>query len=150
MDEENKKKTILYITVPMLKRKNKTLKQRINQHVFNQGDICCTEDIDKKTVIEEIFSLYREIAMSPDEYLDSVNNDLLVFVGYKVDLEKRKDVEGVQLWNKINRNMLTNKQLDETKIIKLMKDLPLYYLLAFLGNAYYKLKVKQALDLEFS
>jgi hypothetical protein len=36
--------------------------------------------------------------------------------------------------------MFVNKKLDETKIIELLNEVPLYYLLSFLGYAYYKYK----------
>jgi hypothetical protein len=36
--------------------------------------------------------------------------------------------------------MYINKKLDKTKIIKILHEVPLYYLLSFLGYAYYRYK----------
>jgi len=74
----------------------------------------------------------------PDEYLNYLNNDLVKFIGYLVDLKKNKDNEGVKLWNEIDKKMYQNKMVDQTKIEKLLKDVPLYFLLSFLGYASYK------------
>lgn len=123
--------------------KNKTLKDKINKYICKKKDICCEDDINRKEAIEDIFTLYSEIAeymYEKDEYLSYINNDLIKFIGYKIDLVKINDHEGIKLWNKINNKMLMNKQLDKTKIIKLLYEVPLYYLLSFLGYAYYKYK----------
>jgi hypothetical protein len=40
---------------------------------------------------------------------------------------------------KINK-MYINKKLDKTKIIEILHEVPLYYLLSFLGYAYYRYK----------
>jgi hypothetical protein len=74
----------------------------------------------------------------PDEYLNYINNDLVKFIGYKVDLKKNKDIEGVKLWNEINKRMYENKLINEQKIEMLLHDVPLYFLLSFLGYASYK------------
>ena len=122
------------------------MKNKINKYIYKKEDICCEDDIDRNLVIQDIFILYREIAefmLEKDEYLSYINNDLVKFIGYKIDLEKNNDNQGVRLWNKINRKMFVNKKLDETKIIELLKEVPLYYLLAFLGTAYYKYKINK-------
>uniref|UniRef100_A0A6C0LE73 Uncharacterized protein n=1 Tax=viral metagenome TaxID=1070528 RepID=A0A6C0LE73_9ZZZZ len=130
-------------TKKKFRRNKKTLKNKINKYICRKTDICCEDDIDRNVVIENIFMLYREIAefmYEKDEYLAHINNDLVKFIGYRIDLEKNNDNKGVRLWDKIDRKMYVNKKLDETKIRELLKEVPLYYLLAFLGTAYYKYK----------
>jgi len=125
------------------RHKNKTLKKLINKYIFKKRDICCEDDINRKLVIDDIFALYIEIAdfmYEKDEYLSYINNDLLIFIGYKNDLEKKHDSKGIKLWDFINSKMYINNKIDQTKIIELLNELPLYYLLSFLGNAYYKYK----------
>jgi hypothetical protein len=72
------------------------------------------------------------------EYLNYINNDLVKFIGYKVDLKKNKDVEGIKLWNQLDKLMYENKVVNEEKIERLLYDVPLYFLLSFLGYASYK------------
>ena len=74
----------------------------------------------------------------PDEYLNYINNDLVKFIGYKVDLKKNKDIEGVKLWNEIDKRMYENKLINEQKIEMLLHDVLLYFLLSFLGYASYR------------
>ncbi len=74
----------------------------------------------------------------PDEYLNYINNDLVKMIGYKVDLKKNKDIEGVKLWNELDKKMYENKVVNEQKIELLLESVPLYFLLSFLGYASYK------------
>lgn len=114
-------------------KRNKTLRHKINKYICKK-DICCEEDVDRKMAIDHIFILYTEIASfmnEQDEYLSYINNDLVKFIGYKVDL--KKDKEGLKLWNEIDRNTSSKE-----KIIEFLNKVPLYYLLSFLGYAYYK------------
>lgn len=132
------------------KGNKKTLKNKINRYICKKKDICCEDDIDRNLAIQDIFILYREIAefmQEKEEYLSYINNDLVKFIGYRIDLEKNNDNKGVRLWDKIDRKMYVNKKLDEAKIIEFLHEVPLYYLLAFLGTAYYKYKInKDILD----
>jgi hypothetical protein len=125
------------------RRNKKTLKNKINRYICKKKDICCEDDIDRKLAIQDIFALYHEIAefmYEKDEYLSYINNDLTKFIGYKIHLEKKNDNEGVRLWKEIDGKMFVNKKLGETKIIELLNEVPIYYLLSFLGYAYYKYK----------
>jgi hypothetical protein len=82
-----------------------------------------------------------------DEYLSYIGNDLLVLIGYKIDLETKNDNEGIRLWNKIKNKITLNKTSNKEKIIEVLNEVPLYYLLSFLGYAYYKYKInKDILD----
>jgi len=121
--------------------KNKTLKNKIHKYICKKKDICCEEDIDRKIVIEKIFECYKKIAefmYEKDLYLEYINNDLLIFIGYSIELKNKKDTEGLNLWNEIDKKMFKNNNLDESNIKSLLEDLPLYYLLSFLGYACYR------------
>jgi hypothetical protein len=129
--------------------KNKTLKNKLNKYIF-KNDICCQDNIDRKIAIQDIFRLYSEIASfmyEKNEYLSYINNDLLVLIGYKIDLETKNDNEGIRLWNKIDGKITVNKTPSKDKIIELLNEVPLYYLLSFLGYAYYRYQInKDILD----
>jgi hypothetical protein len=121
--------------------KRKTLKNKIHKYISKKQDICCENDIDRKIVIEQIIENYKSICKKmnePDEYLNYINNDIVKFIGYLVDLKKNKDNEGVKLWNEIDKKMYQNKMVNEKKIENLLQDVPLYFLLSFLGYASYK------------
>ena len=121
--------------------KNKTLKNKIHKYICKKKDICCEEDIDRKVVIEKIFERYKKIAefmYEKDLYLEYINNDLVLFIGYAIELKNKKDTEGLSLWNEIDKKMYKNNKLDESNIKSLLVDLPLYYLLSFLGYACYR------------
>lgn len=118
----------------------KTLKNKIHKYI-SKKDICCEGDIDRKIVIGQIIKKYIIICKNmnePDEYLNYINNDLVKFIGYNIDLKKNKDTEGLRLWNEIDKKMYKNKKVNQTKIEKLLLDVPLYFLLSFLGYASYK------------
>jgi len=127
------------------RKNNKTLKNKINKYIF-KNDICCEDDADRKIIIQDIFALYSEIASfmyEKDEYLSHIGNDLLKLIGYKIDLETKNDNEGVRLWNKINSKITLNKTSNKEKMIEVLNEVPLYYLLSFLGYAYYKYKINK-------
>jgi len=127
------------------RKNNKTLKNKINKYIF-KNDICCEDDVDRKIIIQDIFALYSEIASfmyEKDEYLSHIGNDLIKLIGYKIDLETKNDNEGVRLWNKINSKITLNKTSNKEKMIEVLNEVPLYYLLSFLGYAYYKYKINK-------
>lgn len=119
----------------------KTLKHKIHKYISKKQDICCENDIDRKVVIQQIIEKYKIICKNmnePSEYLNYINNDLVKFIGYESDLKKNKDNEGVKLWNELDKKMYKNKTVNEKKIEILLQDVPLYFLLSFLGYASYK------------
>ena len=73
----------------------------------------------------------------PDEYLSGINNDLAKFIGYYIFLKKNKDVEGMKLLNELDKKTYKNKMINKEKIELLLHDVPLYFLLSFLGYAAY-------------
>lgn len=126
---------------------NKNLKKNINDYIFTKGNICCEQDFDRTTIINLILKKYKNIfnyELDPNEYLNWINNDLLIFIGYKIYLEKNKNIKGLKLCNEIDKKMLDkNKKVTLKKIKLLLKNLPLYYLLSFLGYASYKENEKE-------
>jgi hypothetical protein len=115
--------------------RGKTLKKRIHKYISNKQDICCETNIKRNVVIQQIFDKYKKF--SNTEYLNFINNDLIGFIGYYVDLEKAKDKEGMRLWRELDKQMLKNKDVNEEKVVVLLNDVPLYFLLSFLGFASY-------------
>jgi hypothetical protein len=128
-----------------MNKRNKTSK-KIHKYISKKQDICCERDVDRKVVIQQIFEKYMNISKimnEPDEYLNNINNDLVKFIGYKVDLEKNKDFEGIKLWNEMDKIMFQNKKVNKQKIELLLQDVPLYFLLSFLGYASYSEKISK-------
>jgi len=128
-------------------KQNKTIKLKLKNKISNyicnkkEKDICCEDDVDRKNVIDQILKLYIDIAKifnEDNDYLSFVNNDLIKFIGYKSILEEEKDIKGVNLWKEIDEKSFKNKILNKEKIIIILNNVPLYYLLSFLGYAYYK------------
>ena len=121
----------------------KTLKARVHRYISTKQDICCESDIDRTIVIQQLINKYKRITAffgEPEkEYLGYINNDMLTMIGYKIDLEKAHDNEGLQAWKRLNKRMYVNHKLNETKMIELLKEMPLYFLMSFLGYASYKL-----------
>ena len=118
-------------------KKIKKFKKKISSYILKKGDICCEDDFDRKKLIDQIFNVYKEI--SPTDYLDTINNDIILFIGYFIDLKKSNDKKGINLWKEMNAQMpLTkNKKQDEKNIRDLLFSLPLFYLLSFLGMGNY-------------
>jgi len=119
-------------------KKIQKFKKKISSYILKKGDICCEDDFDKKKIIDQIFNVFKEI--SPNDYLDTINNDIILFIGYFIDLKKSNDKKGINLWKEMNAQMpLTkNKKQDEKNIRGLLGSLPLFYLLSFLGMGNYK------------
>jgi hypothetical protein len=119
----------------------KTLKRRLVKYLCKQKDICCEADYDRAVVIQQIIDLYKTSCAKqgePEEYLNWINNDLLIMIGYESDMKKNNNTRGVRLWRKMNKRMMTDGKVDNDKVVSLMENIPLYFLLAFLGTAYYK------------
>ena len=119
----------------MLKGK-RTLKKRIHKYISKKTDICCEADIDRSIAIDQLFEKYKKVGGS--EYLNNINNDVVKFIGYYVDLKKNKDKEGMRLWNTIDQHSFDNGVVTEEKMVVLLNEVPLYFLLSFLGYSSYK------------
>ena len=125
----------------MNKNKSKKIhkfKKKISSYILKKGDICCEDDFDRKKLIDHIFNVYKEI--SPTGYLDTINNDIIIFIGYFIDLKKSNNINGINLWNELDEQMpiTNNKKKDAKNIRELLFSLPLFYLLSFLGMGNYK------------
>jgi hypothetical protein len=135
-----------------VKRTSKTLKNRIHKYIYKTKDICCEEDIDRNTAIEQVFTLYNAIASetgdyaAKDEYLSFIDNDLTKLLGYRITMEKNNDKEGVKLQNEIDTVIYKTKKIDTTKIKEILHNVPLYYLLSLIGYGHYRLSEVQRLN----
>lgn len=121
------------------KFKRKTLKSNIQKYVAKQKDICCENDVDRKQAIEQLYSLYTE--MSEKEYLSDLYTDFGKFIGYKEELQRKRDNQGLSLLTQLEKDTHVNGMIDKDAVSKALLEVPLYYLLSFLGYAYYRYKV---------
>lgn len=123
------------------KNKNHSLRKKINEYILKKSDICCEEDLERNEVIDKIYKNYEKVAEmwgEKDDYLSYIVNDIPKFIGYKIDLEKVKDKQGLRLWNTLYKSTVKNKVAKKDLITKTLNELPLYYLLAILGYSYCK------------
>ena len=75
-----------------------------------------------------------------DDYLSYISNDIPKFIGYKNTLKNQNDLEGLRLWNSLNKSTLENRIANKERIEKLLKKVPLYFLLALLGYSQCKIE----------
>ena len=57
-----------------------------HNYISKKGDIGMAQDIEKKELIENIIRIYKE--KWNKEYIDWLHNDILMLVGFKMDMEK--------------------------------------------------------------
>lgn len=117
-----------------------SLKTKI-QSYFSTHELCCEDDVDRSLAIKQSFELYKKISQDmeePEEYLSHMNNDLVKLVGYKIDLVEKKDLAGISLWNELDQRMYEKENLSEEKIVELLKEVPISFLISFVGYAAYK------------
>ena len=136
------KKKLLKEKTPKEKTpKERTLKERLQQRI-GEKDICCETDFNRDIIIQMIIENYKKYAAkynyeNKNEYLNFITNDLVIFIGYKVNLANDKN--GTALWEDLDRE-LGGKNPELIKIKTALKEVPLSFLLAFLGASAYKLK----------
>lgn len=127
-------------------RKKISLKEHVHSYICQRGDINNLEEsiIDKDKVIDQIIELYtqrtKDWGYDHQEVIDSVDNDFLKFIGYRIDLEKEKDNKGVKVFDMLLKYTVNPKKpiADEKKLRDCLKNcIPSYYLLAFLGSTYH-------------
>ena len=118
------------------------MKTKIHNYISIKGDLGCGEDIDKSIVIVQIVEKYKNIATKMEEsaeYLNYINNDLVKFIGYRCDLKENGDIEGVELWDEIDEMLNDNGVVSQqVRVEKLLMEVPIYFLLSFLGYAAYR------------
>lgn len=116
--------------------------KKIHEYIFKKGDICCEKDYSREIIINEIIELYKEINTLLNEkgttYLDHADNDIVKFIGYLSTLKENKNTTGSSLWITISNRIRKDKKLNEENFIALLNEVPLYYLLAFLGQSYHR------------
>jgi hypothetical protein len=113
--------------MPKTKKVAKSLSSKINKLMYKRGDICCTEDIDRETAITFLLNKY-------ENDLASLANDIPILLGYKVNMDKNNDKLGSKLWELMDNRLYKNDEPNLNNIIKLLNDVPLYYLLALIGK----------------
>jgi hypothetical protein len=119
---------------------NKTLKKKLTKYFCDtkERDICCETDYNREEIIEEILTMYKKMFIAyENEYLEWIVNDIVFFVGIRIHLEEEKNMEGVKMLDYISSK---TKKLTEVNTRTLLMELPLYYILAFLGRTYLKFK----------
>ena len=111
--------------------------KKIREYISKKGDICCEKDYNREIIINEIIELYKEINTLLNEkgttYLDYADNDIVKFIGYLSTLKENKNSIGVSLWK-----TMSNRIRNEENFIALLNEVPLYYLLSFLGQAFHR------------
>jgi len=117
--------------------KRKTLRKNIHTYISKKKDICCEEDVDRDIVIDSLFKLYSN---SKDDALETLHNDFCKFIGYKNNLKSARDQQGLDLWNQIDKSGYKDNKINEEEVKKALHEVPLYFLLSFLGYGYYKFK----------
>ena len=121
-------------------KKKKTFK-KIHHYISKNQDIEGEKDIERNVVIQQILEKYKSICQKtgePEEYLNWINNDILIFIGYKMDLMDKPDKEGLKLWEYLDKEMMLRNEVSLGKVKDLLMGVPLYFLMAFLGYASYK------------
>jgi hypothetical protein len=123
-----------------------TLATRIRYYLSGH-DILCEEDVDRDVVIKQCIELYKKIALhlSDISYVEYMNNDIVRLIGYKVNLMKKQDLNGVNLWNELDKRMYENGVLTERKVVELLHEVPLCFLMSFVGYASYRERVTDIL-----
>ena len=108
---------------------------KLNEYVF-LNDVGFKNDVDRKIIIDMINNTYISM-YGEDEYLDWLNNDILKIIGYLNELKDKKDKKGVNLWDMLDKKMLSDKKTDKDKIDGILNSLPLVILTSFLGYTFY-------------
>ena len=114
-------------------KNNKKQTKKITRYFCEtkEKDICCEDHYKREEIVEHIVSMYKEIYNNTgDNYLDWIDNDIVRFIGARILLANDKNKKGVKLWDFIDS---TTKNKDITNVLM---ELPLYYLLSFLGATY--------------
>jgi hypothetical protein len=114
----------------------------INRFVSNNGDISGESKYNRRKIIAHIYQVYKK--NYPDDYLGWIANDIVKHIGYYVDLKEKNDVIGMTTWSYFNKYTMTNLRdnngdfiINETGLEKILYEMPLYYLMAFLGQIIY-------------
>lgn len=110
---------------------------------FSTRELACEDDVSRNEVIDQTIEIYKRITQNmdePEEYLNSMNNDLVKLIGYRIDLENKKDHYGLSLWDELDQRMYEDTVVSEKKVIEVLHEVPMFFLMSFLGYACYKEK----------
>jgi hypothetical protein len=139
-------------------RNRKGLKQRMLNYYKSKTipDLCCETDYKREILIGQLFTLYEAMEKmnatlgDEHEYLDSLYNDLFFFL--TPESLKDRDRESETISKILTKHMIKKdasglERVDKNGVIFVLTNVPLYYLLAFLGRAYstYK-RMKDMMD----
>jgi hypothetical protein len=120
------------VTKYICKRKEK--KSPSGSLLNKKRDVCCENKYDREKIADLIIASYKTI--DPDEYLGDLHNDMAMFIDerWKTEIELEIESRLVKSKQQIPWTLSTE---DEFKT--LLTELPLYYLLSFLGDIYYRI-----------
>ena len=110
---------------------------------FSTRELACEDDVSMNEVIDQTIEIYKRITQKmdePEEYLNSMNNDLVKLIGYRIDLENKKDHYGLNLWDELDQRMYEDTVVSEKRVIEVLHEVPMFFLMSFLGYACYKEK----------
>lgn len=142
-------------------KKNSTrkgLKQRMLEYYKTKTipDLCCEKDYKREVLIGQLFTLYEVMEkMSSNlgdelDYLDSLYNDVFFFLStgsYKIEDKESETISTIMKRHMLKKDVTGREYVDKNGVIFVLTNVPLYYLLAFLGRTYstYK-KMKDMMD----
>lgn len=121
-----------------------SLSNHLHKYIYHKGDIGM--EANKQDIINHIIRIYKEL-WGKDEYLGWLHNDILLLVGFKINLQDMNDHKGVLLWDDIDKNV-GGKNSTISKITEFLYTLPLYSLYSLIGYNTQNLQIKP--DLGFN
>jgi hypothetical protein len=117
----------------MTRKLTKKIRQQLLDHI-QKHDLCCEEDYNRPKIIAQLFRLYGEIGEADhydgNQYLAI---DLLRLFGFPY-----ADAE----FYKVERKLWKKDKYDKTRITEMLHEIPLVYLMALLGRAYFRHSTK--------
>ena len=159
----NKPKTLNKSNTSKNGNKNATrkgLKQRMLNYYRSKTipDLCCEKDYNREVLIGQLFTLYEAMetmnATLGDEldYLDNLYNDVFFFLStgsYKIEDKESENISKIMTRHMIKKDETGAERVDKNGVIFVLTNVPLYYLLAFLGRTYSTFKkMKDLMDRE--
>lgn len=99
-------------------------------------DICCENQYDRDKIIDLIIIIYKDY-FPEDVYLEWIHNDLFLFTGDSEKFKIDKNLDKLEIEEFLDKKLIG---ANETMYRNIMNELPLYYLLSFLGRSYYHQK----------
>jgi len=108
-------------------------------------DICCEKDYKREILIGQLFTLYEAIekmthAVGDDlGYLDNLYNDLFFFLStgsIHVEDKESETISKILTRHMIKKDKDGIENVSKNGVIFVLTNVPLYYLLAFLGRSY--------------